>query len=95
MQYLGTEVSQLGGLFEMEVTHGRGALDYAGIVVVEAVDVGPYLYLFCLDGGSDDAGGVVGPAALQVVDFFPGVEADKALGQIEVGVGGFVEELPE
>ena len=48
------EIGQLGGLLEVQLADGTGALHIARIVVVHAVDVGPDIYLVGLDGGADD-----------------------------------------
>lgn len=87
MEDFGTEVGELGGFFEVELAQGGGVFDEARVVVVHAVDVGPYLYLLAAEHGADEAGGVVGTATLQVVDGTCVVAADEALRDIEVVAG--------
>ena len=91
MEYLGTEVGQLGCLLEVQLAHGLGVVHDAGVVVVHAVDVGPYLDFLGLQGGAQEAGGVVGPSAQQVVNLAVGVAADEALCDIERVVGIVLE----
>ena len=54
----------------------------AGCVVVHAVDVGPYLYLGGVDGGSHQRGAVVAAAPAEVVDLAAGVGADESLRHV-------------
>ena len=70
----------------MDVVHGGGMIDHAGVVVVHAIDVGPDLDLLSPDGGAYERSGIVGTSTLEVVYIPCGVAADKALGDVEVGL---------
>ena len=87
VQDLGTEVGELGSLLEVELTHGLRTLDNTRVIVVHTIDVRPDLDFLCTEGSADEAGGVVGAAALQVVNLAVGVAADEALRDIDVVVG--------
>ena len=81
------EVRELGRLVEVELAHRFGVLDKPRVVVVHSVDVRPYLDFGRLQRCADEAGRIVGPAALQVGDFALGVAADEALRDIDVVAG--------
>ena len=91
MEYLGSKVCQLGCLLKVKVAYGLGLVNYTGIVVVHAVNIGPDLNLIGLDGGTQDGCGVVAASALQVVDVSLIVAADKALGDIDLHAGNGLE----
>ena len=91
MQDLGTEVGQLGSLFKVQLVHGLRLVHHSGIVVVHAVDVGPYLYFLGIDGGTDERGRVVAAAALQVVNLSVGIAADESLGDVHLVLALFLQ----
>ena len=89
MQDFGSEISQFRRFFEMKLTYGLRFVYDARVVVVHAVDVRPYLDFLTLYRRSDEAGGIVRTAALQVVHLAVCVTADEALCDVNLvsGVG--------
>ena len=86
MENLGTEVSQLGSLLEVQLANCLSVLYDTRVVVVHTVDVGPDLNLVCWQGCTDKRSGVVATTTLQVVDLAVSVAADEALGDIDLVV---------
>ena len=86
MEYLGTEVPELGGLVKVQVTHGGGTVHHAGVVVVHAVYIRPYLYFLRLQRSTAERSGVIGASAQQIVHLPMQVAADEALGNVKFGV---------
>ena len=84
MQNLGTEVSQLGSFLELQLVDRLRLVDHTRVVVVHTVDVGPNLDFLSVQGSTDERSGVVGTAALQVVDLAIGIAADEALGDVHL-----------
>lgn len=73
----------------MKLTYGLRFVYDARVVVVHAVDVRPYLDFLTLYRRSDEAGGIVRTAALQVVHLAVCITADEALCDVNLvsGVG--------
>ena len=87
----GAEVSKLSRLAEVERFDGFGSLDEARIVVVHAVDVGPNFDDGGRKRGTEDGGGVVATATLEVVNLTIGVHADEALGDVNLVRASLIE----
>ena len=68
----------------MQLSHGICLVNHTRVVVVHAVDVGPYLYFICVQGCTDQRGGIVAATAQQVVNFAIGISADETLGDIHL-----------
>ena len=68
----------------MKLMHGFCLVDHAWVVVVHAVDVGPYLYLLSIQGSTYKRSRIVAAAPLQVVDFSVGITADESLGKVDL-----------
>ena len=83
MQDFRAEIGQLGCFLKVELAHRRGVFHDARVVVVHAVDIRPYLDFLGSYRRADEAGGIVGAAALQVVDFALAVARDEALREID------------
>lgn len=62
------EIGQLGRLVETHRPDRTGVVYETGVVVVHAVDVGPYLYLGRLDGRSHQRRAVIAPPSAEIVD---------------------------
>ena len=93
---LGPEVSELGGLLEVQATYWARSVDVAWVIVVHAVDIRPDLDLVGAQHRAHERRGVVAPPALQVVDVAEGIAADVALGDEEAcPLGGAADELLE
>ena len=86
MQNLGTEVCQLGGLFEMQMTHRRSLVHNTGVVVVHAVDIRPNLDFGSVDGSTNQRSRIVASATLQIVYLAVGVAADVPLSDINLSI---------
>ena len=84
MENLGSEITQLSSLVEMQMPYGRGPFHHPGVVVVHTVYIGPYLNLLDSESSSDKGCRVVGSSAEQIVHLSVQVAADKALGQIQI-----------
>ena len=84
MQNLRSEVCQLGCLLEVELTDGLRVLHDARVVIMHAVNVGPYLDFLCGEGSTYERSRKVATAAEQIVHFSVGVTADKALRDIHL-----------
>lgn len=87
------EIGQFGSFLKAELAHGTGSFHKAGIIVVHPVDVCPYLYFVGMQAGTDDAGRVVGTAALEVGHMPFGIEADEALRDVYVVVACLLHGL--
>ena len=86
VQNLGTEVCQLGGLFEMQMTHRRSLVHNTGVVVVHAVDIRPNLDFGSVDGSTNQRSRIVASATLQIVYLAVGVAADVPLSDINLSI---------
>ena len=78
IHHLGAEVTELRGLLVGEFVDDVGVLDDPGIGRHEAVDIGPNLQRGGVQGGGEDAGRVVRPAAAQRGDLARLVPRDEA-----------------
>ena len=92
MQNLGTEVGQLGSLFELQVTNRFRILHESGAIVVHAVYVGPDLYLLGIDSSTYQRSRIITATALQVVNLAVGIAADIALSDIDFGIGVLLQQ---
>ena len=84
MEYLRSEICQLGGLVERKVGYRRCTLHEARVIVVHSVYVGPDLDFLGSYGRADKGGGVVASATLEIVHVTEGVAADEALGDVDL-----------
>ena len=50
MQNLGTEVSQLGSLLEMQLMNGSSLVNHSRVIIVHAVNIRPDLNLLSIEG---------------------------------------------
>ena len=82
MEYLCAKISQLCCFLKIQLAYGIGLVYHSRIVVVHAVDVGPYLYLFNLKSCTYKRGGIVRTSTLQIIHLAICVPADKTLGDI-------------
>ena len=84
MQYLGSEICKLCSFLEVQLTHGQCVLHHTWVVIMHAIDVCPYLYLFGLNGSTQEACGIVGTAAQQIVNLAVGIAADESLDDVNL-----------
>ncbi len=79
MQNLGTEISQLGSLFEMEVSHRARTLYKTRIIIVHSVYICPYLYLLSLYRRTDKRCCIIAASAFKIIDLSVVVKTDETL----------------
>src|SRR5690606_29045158 len=79
MKDLRSEIREFSRLFKRQRPYRTGVFNHAGVVVVQAVNIGPNLDLICSQGGSDERSGIVASAALQVINLPGRIQADKTL----------------
>ena len=82
MEDLGSEVSQLGSLFEVKLVNRLRLVNDTRVVIVHTVDIRPDLDLLSIDGSTYERGGIVGTTTQQVVHFAIGIAADESLGDV-------------
>ncbi len=95
MQNLRPEVGQFGRLVEVHPTNGKGSLHVAGIVVVHAVYVGPYLYFVGPERRPYQRGAVVASSTAEVVDHPVRTAANESLGDRIAPVGHDLRQATE
>ena len=93
MQNLRPEMGQFGRLVESEPADGCRPVHHARIVVVQPVDVGPYLDFGGAQCGTDQRGAVIAASPSQVVDLPRSISADIPLCNEQTGKGIFVQRL--
>ena len=93
VQDLRAEIRQLGGFVKVKMAHGRCILHHTGVVVVHSVDVCPDLDFFRPGDGADDAGRIVRPSPPEVVHLSAGVQADIALGDVQIRLFFLLQNL--
>ena len=89
MEDFGAKIGQFRSFIERELLDRFSVFDVAGIIVVHAVDVGPYLDFIALNSRADQRSGCVAAASFQIVDFSKSIAADIPLCNKKPAAGVF------
>ena len=87
MEYLGTEIGEFCSLIKGNLPQNLCVFNKTRVVIVEAVNIGPYLYLGGINGSSYQRSGEIASSAFQVVGLTESITAYEALGNYYLLIG--------
>ena len=95
MQYLRSEIGEFGRFIEIHPPDGECPLHVPRVVVVHAVDIGPYLYLAGTERRSYQGGTVIAAAATEVIEPTVRPGTDETLRNIIHTLSSIGHRLPQ